>query len=56
MKLLRQIQNRDYSESKKQRQTRSTLSIRLRGIASHAPKDFDYKKELEDRTLYNTNE
>ena len=27
----------------------ATLSSRLRGIAAHAPKDFDYKKELENR-------
>jgi len=32
-----------------QNETKTTLSSRLRGIAAHAPKDFDYKKELENR-------
>jgi hypothetical protein len=33
----------------KQGRMQKSLSGRLRGIASHAPKDFDYKKELEKR-------
>ena len=36
------------AEAKKQQSTRLTLSQRLRGIGK-APKDFDYKKELEER-------
>ena len=32
-----------------QEQPKQSLSKRLRGIAAHAPKDFDYKKELESR-------
>ena len=30
-------------------QPKKSLSQRLRGIAAHAPQDFDYKKELEKR-------
>ncbi len=37
------------AESMQQKETKQTLSSRLRGIAAHAPKDFDYKKELENR-------
>ena len=37
------------ADSMQQRQTKTTLSSRLRGIATHVPKDFDYKKELENR-------
>jgi len=36
------------SDLGKQRQVQP-LSQRLRGIAAHAPKDFDYKQELEKR-------
>ena len=36
-------------EDRSQSTVRPRLSQRLRGIASHAPKDFDYKKELESR-------
>ena len=36
-------------EDRSQSTVRPKLSQRLRGIASHAPKDFDYKKELESR-------
>lgn len=37
------------ADGMQQRQNKQTLSSRLRGIAAHAPKDFDYKKELESR-------
>jgi len=30
-------------------QPKMLLSQKLRGIAAHAPKDFDYKRELEKR-------
>lgn len=36
------------AEAKKQQPRQLTLSQRLRGIGK-APKDFDYKKELEER-------
>lgn len=32
-----------------QNQCKPSVSKRLRGIAAHAPKDFDYKKEIETR-------
>ena len=32
-----------------QNSQKGLLSQRLRGIAAHAPKDFDYKEELETR-------
>ena len=37
------------ADGMQQKETKTTLSSRLRGIAAHAPKDFDYKKELESR-------
>ena len=36
------------ADMKSQKQKKLMLSQRLRGIG-HAPKDFDYKKELENR-------
>lgn len=37
------------ADNMQQELSRPMLSQRLRGIAAHAPKDFDYKKELETR-------
>ena len=41
--------NNEIQQTRAARRAAGLCSQRLRGIASHAPKNFDYKKELENR-------
>ena len=41
--------NNEIQQTRAARRVAGLCSQRLRGIASHAPKNFDYKKELENR-------